>query len=224
MTTKLAGPGHAFRGVFRDDLAARAVYAEAAGIGRVMPHAVAVPESADDVVALVRWARAANVASRAARVGQQHARRRHRPRRDRRSEPARRDRCSRVANAADRRRPGRDPEHVDARARSVGLRFPVDPVERRVLLDRRHGLDQRGGCSNAAVRINAPLGPRARLCVRRWITGLTRAAVKRARVAAVDRFLADVAPAIRAARDSRRHAAASQELVRLCVGGLREIR
>jgi len=54
MTKKRAAPGHAFAGVFREDVAARAVYAEAAGIGRVMPRAVAVPESADDVVALVR--------------------------------------------------------------------------------------------------------------------------------------------------------------------------
>jgi len=46
-----------FRGVFRDDLEARAVYAEAAGIGRVLPGAVAVPADADDVCALVRWAR-----------------------------------------------------------------------------------------------------------------------------------------------------------------------
>ena len=47
-----------FRGVFRDDAEARAVYAEAAGIGRALPQAVAVPADADDVCALVRWARA----------------------------------------------------------------------------------------------------------------------------------------------------------------------
>src|SRR5690349_17268753 len=60
MTKKVGTPGHAFRGVFREDVAARAVYAEAAGIGRVMPRAVAVPERAEDVVALVEWAREAN--------------------------------------------------------------------------------------------------------------------------------------------------------------------
>src|ERR671939_2169035 len=48
-------PRH-FRGTFRDDDAARAVYSEAAGIARVMPLAVAVPADADDVVALVHWA------------------------------------------------------------------------------------------------------------------------------------------------------------------------
>ena len=45
-----------FRGVFRIDAEARAVYSEAAGIASVMPHAVAVPVDADDVVTLVRWA------------------------------------------------------------------------------------------------------------------------------------------------------------------------
>ena len=45
-----------FRGVFRDDESARAVYAEGAGIARAMPAAVAVPTDADDVAALVRWA------------------------------------------------------------------------------------------------------------------------------------------------------------------------
>ncbi len=45
-----------FRGVFRTDAAARAVYAEAAGIAQIIPRAVAVPVDADDVVHLVRWA------------------------------------------------------------------------------------------------------------------------------------------------------------------------
>lgn len=45
-----------FRGTFREDELARAVYSEAAGIGRAMPSAVAVPVDAEDVVALVKWA------------------------------------------------------------------------------------------------------------------------------------------------------------------------
>ena len=45
-----------FRGVFRGDDSARAVYAEGAGIARTIPAAVAVPADADDVCALVRWA------------------------------------------------------------------------------------------------------------------------------------------------------------------------
>ena len=45
-----------FRGYFREDDLARAVYSEAAGIGRAIPAAVAVPVDAEDVVALVKWA------------------------------------------------------------------------------------------------------------------------------------------------------------------------
>ena len=45
-----------FRGVYRDDAAARGVYSEAAGIAQIIPRAVAVPADAEDVAALVRWA------------------------------------------------------------------------------------------------------------------------------------------------------------------------
>jgi len=45
-----------FRGTFREDEVARAVYSEAAGIARAMPSAVAVPVDAEDVVSLVKWA------------------------------------------------------------------------------------------------------------------------------------------------------------------------
>jgi FAD/FMN-containing dehydrogenase len=46
-----------FRGVFRSDDDARGVYAEAAGIHRFVPRAIAVPTDASDVQALVVWAR-----------------------------------------------------------------------------------------------------------------------------------------------------------------------
>lgn len=49
-----------FNGVFRDDDDARAVYSESAGIARIRPRGVAVPTNAEDVQALVRWARATN--------------------------------------------------------------------------------------------------------------------------------------------------------------------
>ena len=49
-------PSDGFRGVFRADASARAVYSEAAGIAQILPRAVAVPADAADVVALVRWA------------------------------------------------------------------------------------------------------------------------------------------------------------------------
>lgn len=45
-----------FRGTFREDELARAVYSEAAGIARAIPSAVAVPADAEDVISLVRWA------------------------------------------------------------------------------------------------------------------------------------------------------------------------
>jgi FAD/FMN-containing dehydrogenase len=45
-----------FRGLYRDDDAARAVYSEAAGIAQILPRAVAVPADAADVVVLVQWA------------------------------------------------------------------------------------------------------------------------------------------------------------------------
>jgi FAD/FMN-containing dehydrogenase len=50
-------PPPGFRGVFRTDDGARAVYSEAAGIARIVPRAVAVPSNEADVAALVRWAR-----------------------------------------------------------------------------------------------------------------------------------------------------------------------
>jgi FAD/FMN-containing dehydrogenase len=46
-----------FRGIFRDDEVALAVYSEGAGIARIMPRAVAVPADIVDVQTLVRWAR-----------------------------------------------------------------------------------------------------------------------------------------------------------------------
>jgi FAD/FMN-containing dehydrogenase len=48
-----------FRGRFRTDADARGVYSEAAGIGRALPVAVAVPSDEDDVALLVTWARKA---------------------------------------------------------------------------------------------------------------------------------------------------------------------
>ena len=48
---------HRFRGIFRQDLDARAVYSESAGVHRIDPVAVAVPADADDLGPLVEWAR-----------------------------------------------------------------------------------------------------------------------------------------------------------------------
>ena len=49
-------PPAGFRGAFRTDDVALAVYSEAAGIGRVLPAAVAAPTDAEDVCNLVQWA------------------------------------------------------------------------------------------------------------------------------------------------------------------------
>lgn len=45
-----------FRGLFRTDDDARALYAEGAGIFRIVPAAVAIPDDRDDLITLVRWA------------------------------------------------------------------------------------------------------------------------------------------------------------------------
>ena len=202
MTMKLAGPGHAFHGIFRDDVAARAVYAEAAGIGRVVPAAVAVPESADDVVALVHWARDANAvliprASGSSMPGGAIGR----------GVIIDLSRLGAIGapDVAARRiavGPGAIRNRVDSRARSVGLRFPVDPSS--------GAFCSIGGMvsTNAAGARTLRFGS-----TRRWVHSLdcvfadgSRAVIARGdaapQVAAVDRFLHDVAPAIRSARGS----------------------
>src|SRR5215212_6618823 len=54
------GPA-AFRGTFRTDEDALAVYSEAAGIMRIRPRAIAVPLDPDDLSTLARWAAAERV-------------------------------------------------------------------------------------------------------------------------------------------------------------------
>ena len=60
-STRPGRPPAGFRGIYRTDEEARAVYAEAAGIHRIWPSAVAVPTDAVDVVSLVQWARDAGM-------------------------------------------------------------------------------------------------------------------------------------------------------------------
>jgi len=50
------------RGDFRTDDVARALYSEGAGVFRIVPQAVAVPQDAEDLARLVRWAAAEGVA------------------------------------------------------------------------------------------------------------------------------------------------------------------
>lgn len=54
--TATAVPPPDFGGAFRTDERARAAYAEGAGIYRIVPEAVAVPETVEDLQTLVRWA------------------------------------------------------------------------------------------------------------------------------------------------------------------------
>src|SRR5205814_733855 len=53
---KTGGPAR-FRGVFRQDVEATALYSESAGIHRIAPTAVAVPVDAEDLSVLVDWVR-----------------------------------------------------------------------------------------------------------------------------------------------------------------------
>jgi len=123
----LTTPPPGFHGTFRDDLLARAVYSEAAGIARIQPRGVAVPSDADDVCTLVRWAAStrtplvprgsgSSMAGGAvgdgvivdlSRLGAMGA--------------------VDVAKRTIRCGPGAIRDAVDRAARAVGLQFPVDP-------------------------------------------------------------------------------------------------
>jgi FAD/FMN-containing dehydrogenase len=46
-----------FRGIFRADAEARAIYSESAGIQRILPAAITVPKDVEDLVALLEWAK-----------------------------------------------------------------------------------------------------------------------------------------------------------------------
>ena len=185
-----------FRGVLRDDVSARAVYAEGAGIARAMPAAVAVPADADDVAALVRWAASSGTPliargsgsgmaggavgtgvivdlSRLDAIGPIDGERR----------------CVMVGPGALRGR-------VNERAREKGLRFPVDPSS--------GAFATIGGMAstNASGAHTLRYGS-----TRPWVTALdcvfsdgSRALIRRGAelpaIPALDRFLATARPAI----------------------------
>jgi FAD/FMN-containing dehydrogenase len=120
-------PSDGFRGVFRADAAARAVYSEAAGIAQILPRAVAAPVDADDVVALVRWAartrtpvvpRGSGSSMAGGAIGDGVIVDLSRLTALEPVDVARRTvRCG----------PGALRDAVDSAARAVGLQFPVDP-------------------------------------------------------------------------------------------------
>ncbi len=116
-----------FRGVWRSDLAARELYAEGAGIARCVPAAVAVPADADDVATLVVAARrdgwfvmprGSGSGMAAGAVGPGVI-----------ADLSRLMAIGPVDASRQRVRvgPGALCGAVDAAARAVGLRFPVDP-------------------------------------------------------------------------------------------------
>ena len=116
-----------FRGIFRDDDAARAVYSEAAGIAQFIPRAVAVPVDVADVVTLVRWAASESVpliprgsgsSMAGGAVGDGVI-----------VDLSRFTWCDDVdvARRTVRCGPGVLRDAIDSAARAVGLMFPVDP-------------------------------------------------------------------------------------------------
>ena len=116
-----------FRGVLRDDRLARELYSEGAGIARSLPLAVAVPADVASVGALVRWARVGGYSliprgsasgMAAGAIGAGIA-----------VDLSRMNAIGDVDVAARRIRVGAGAVRadVDAVARAVGLRFPVDP-------------------------------------------------------------------------------------------------
>lgn len=129
-STPPLSPPVGFRGAFRTDAEALAVYAEAAGIARIAPRAVAVPESVDDVSLLARWASHAGVALVPRGSGSGMAAGATGP--GVVMDLSRLDAIGAVDVAARRVRVGAGAlcGAVDAAARAVGLRFPVDPSSR----------------------------------------------------------------------------------------------
>jgi FAD/FMN-containing dehydrogenase len=209
-----------FRGVFRTDAAARAVYAEAAGIAQIIPTAVAVPADADDVVTLVRWAAATHTpliprgsgsSMSSAAIG-----------------PGLIVDLSRLNAIAapnpETQRitvgPGAIAAAVDRAAATVGLRFPVDPSSFEFCTV--------GGMAstNAAGAHTFHFGP-----MRRWVTALdcvfadgTRALIRRQDAPHATRALPPLTPVRHAGvrKDSSGYAIAEylerQDLVDLLVG------
>lgn len=120
-------PPDDFRGAFRTDLLARALYAEGAGIARCLPSAVTVPADADDVTPLARWAKQTGAALMARGSGSGMAAGAVGPgvvvdlSRLREIGPVD------VAGRRVRAGAGALRGAIDAAARAVGLRFPVDP-------------------------------------------------------------------------------------------------
>jgi FAD/FMN-containing dehydrogenase len=180
-----------FRGVFRADDDARAVYSEAAGIERVWPRAIAVPLDEADLTALATWASATSMPLIARGSGSSMPGgaigdgvivdlSRWRACRDIRLD-------ARTICVG----PGMLRAEVDRMARAVGLRFPVDPSSGTF-------------CTIGGMAATNAAGPHSLRfgAMRQWVRGIrcvfadgSRAELKRDApdprgIPAIDRFLA----------------------------------
>lgn len=196
-------PPPGFRGVFRSDDRARAAYAEAAGIYRILPAAACLPSDRADVVTLVRWAaetrtplipRGAGSAMGGGNVGdgvvvdltRLPGRLSIRPE-------------ERVATAA----ASLTLAELNGAADRHGLRLPPDPSSGRWAT--LGGMLSTNAAGARSVRYGS---------VRRWVRGLElvttdgdvvtlrRGEAATPRAAALDRFDGEAAPAIRAAAET----------------------
>ncbi len=188
-------PPAGFRGEYRSDPLALAIYSEAAGIGRIVPAAVAAPADAEDVITLVKWAnenslslvpRGSGTSMAGGAIGPGVI-----------VDLSRIDAIGEVDT--DRRSvcvgPGALRGKVNRKANDHGLRFPVDPSSGEFATI--------GGMisTNAAGAHTLGFG-----AMRKWVLSLdcvfsdgTRAIVERGSkaetgVPAIDRFYSDVAP------------------------------
>ena len=192
-----------FRGIWRSDDAARAVYSEAAGIQRIIPRAVAVPADAADVATLVRWAaetttplvpRGSGSSMAGGAIGDGVI-----------VDLSRLDAIGEVdpGERSLRVGPGAVLGAVNERARASGLRFPVDPSSWAFCT--LGGMASTNAAGARTVRVGS---------ARPWIRALdcvfsdgSRAEVRRGGVvpdiSIVRQFLADVAPALLEAERER---------------------
>lgn len=201
-----------FVGAFRTDEVARAVYSEGAGVGRIIPQAVAVPHDVGDLVHLVEWASVHHVPLTARGSASSMANGALGPgvivdlaRFDRLGVLGH-DAHTLVAGAAVTR------DRIQQAAEHAGRSFPIDPSS--------SSFATIGGmvATHAAGARSVKYGP-----LRDWIIALecvfadgTHATLRRGErgedVPAMQRFLRDVAPRVRSADPAHlRHAGVRKE-------------
>jgi FAD/FMN-containing dehydrogenase len=195
-------PPPPIRGLFRTDPRARAAYAEGAGIFRILPAAVCLPQDREDLASLAHWASAHRVALVPRGAGSAMGGGNvgdgivvdltALPRRVEVDGRARRARSSASVTLAD----------LNIAADRAGLRLPPDPSSGRWAT--LGGMISTNAAGARTVRYGS---------VRRWveavelvtadgeITELRRGGPPGARTLAVERFETEAAPVIRAAAD-----------------------